>query len=257
MTQPQSPVQLATAVTPFSSTISLTPTGLNRCIHDLITERALQKPEAPAVCSWDGSLSYSSLEHHSSLFAQYLQKLGAEPEIFIPFCFEKSLFAVISALAILKSGAAFVALDPETSNQRRNSIIQETAAKIVIVSPAQASLFHNLVQNVVIVDWAFLNSLQDDKQSCRVRVTPKSPAFVLFTSGSTGKPKGIVQEHRAVCKSFSSGLGFVTISPSKLTELQVQCVLRMEKACILTTVPGFSNSPLTTSTLASWISLTP
>lgn len=95
-------------------TLQATPVRVDRCVHDLIEEQACRQPEAPAVCSWDGDLTYRSLQRLSSKLAHYLRTLGAGPGKIILFCFEKSLWAVVNTVAILKSGSVFVALDPST-----------------------------------------------------------------------------------------------------------------------------------------------
>ena len=175
------------------------PVGVDRCVHDLIEEQAYQRPEAPAVCSWDGNLTYRSLHHLSSKLAHHLRALGAGPERIIPFCFEKSLWAVVAAVAILKSGGAFVALDPSIPEKRRTSIIQKTRATLMVTSPSQAGLFIEMTEAVVVLSLAFIDSLEaNDSKPC-AEVRPQNAAFVLFTSGSTGEPKGIVQDHGAVC----------------------------------------------------------
>ena len=179
-----------------------TPVKVDRCIHDLIEEQTCRQPEAPAVCSWDGDLTYCSLQRLSSKLAHYLRTLGAGPEKIIPFCFEKSLWAVVTTVAILKSGSAFVALDPSTPENRRTSIIQETGAIIIVTSPSQASLFEGNGKCIVVISSAFIDSLEEiDSKPC-LEVSPQNAAFVLFTSGSTGQPKGIVQDHGAVCTVY-------------------------------------------------------
>ena len=179
--------------------LSKPPVGVNRCVHHLIEDQAYQQPFAPAVSSWDGNLTYHSLDRASSKLAHHLRTLGAGPERIIPFLFEKSLWAVVATVAILKSGSAFVALDPSTPESRRVSIIQETDAMILVTSPSHAGLFEGIVDNVIVVSSAFIDSLKTNDSKPCPEVSPWNAAFVLFTSGSTGQPKGIVQDHGAVC----------------------------------------------------------
>ena len=168
-------------------------------MHELFEEQACQQPEAQAVCSWDGNLTYSSLHSFSSKLGHHLRTIGVGPEQIIPFCSEKSLWAIVAAVAILKSGSAFVALDPCTPKSRIASIIQETRAKIIFASPSHATLFQKFSSHVVIISSALIESLQEINGKPCIEVSPQNIATILFTSGSQGKPKGIVLEHRAVC----------------------------------------------------------
>lgn len=175
------------------------PEKVNACVHLLFQQRAVNYPDAPAVCSWDGDLTYGELDRLSSKLARLLCSLGAGPEKIVPFCFEKSFWAVVAAMAILKSGSAFVALDPSNPRNRSESIIHETGARLLVTSPSQVDLTKGLVEDVVVLSSSFMNSLEESAGDLLVEVGPQNAAFVLFTSGSTGKPKGIIQDHAAVC----------------------------------------------------------
>lgn len=196
------PVVLGSVEAPTSfswTTHPKVPFRVNRCVHDLIEEQTYRQPRAPAVCSWDGDMTYQSLHVISSQLAHHLRQMGAGPEQVIPFCFEKSLWAVVALMAILKSGSAFVAIDPSTPENRRAIIFRETGAKIILTSPSQASFFKGIKPRLVIISPDFINSLEEMAGKPCPEVTPENAAFVLFTSGSTGQPKGIIQDHGAVC----------------------------------------------------------
>lgn len=73
------------------------------CVHDLIKQQVSLSLQAEAICSWDGSMTYTVLDEISSRLAHRLMELGVGPEIIVPFCFEKSKWAVVSVLAIMKA----------------------------------------------------------------------------------------------------------------------------------------------------------
>lgn len=177
------------------------PQTVNTCVHDLVLEHVKALPHAPAICSWDGNLTYQELDEMSGRLAQDFIKAGVKRETLVPVCFKKSLYAVVAMVAIHRAGGAFVPVDPVHPEDRLKAIIDKAEAKIVVTSPETAELFRNISVSIVQVSAAMLNSSDRPGDSILPTVRPEHTAFVLFTSGSTGKPKGILQEHASVCTS--------------------------------------------------------
>ncbi|GAO17613.1 hypothetical protein UVI_02050960 [Ustilaginoidea virens] len=178
---------------------SKTPICRQTCLHAVIEEQARRRPLAPAVCSWDGNLAYVELQALSTKLAHMLSRLGVGPEILVPCAFEKSKYAVVATLAVLKAGGAFVPLDASHPRERLKSIICRVDAKLLLASAKTAPAFDSLVPTILIVDRALLDTLPEEEENPESTVDPSNSAFVLFTSGSTGEPKGLVQEHASVC----------------------------------------------------------
>lgn len=178
------------------------------CVHHVFESVAKLAPSSQAVCAWDGSMTHNELNRRASAVARQLVDLGVGPGVYVPFCFEKSIAAVVATLAILKAGAAFVPLDPDHPIARTSEILVSVDARVVVASPLHAHLFTTLVDQVVIVSPAVdpFPAVPADYQYSSPLVTPQDPAFVLFTSGSTGRPKGIIQEHLSVVSNaFAHG----------------------------------------------------
>lgn len=174
---------------------------IQRCIHDVIQDQVEAQPNAEAICSWEGVWTYRELDEAATKLAHHLISLGAGPEKIIPYCFPKSAYAVISILAILKSGSAGVAFDPGHPVKRLEGLAEEVDATIILAAPQTAHLFDDFasVQTVVTVEGSFVNGLPLAAGPACATVKPNHTAFVVFTSGTTGKPKGIVLEHSSVC----------------------------------------------------------
>ncbi|PWY83154.1 nonribosomal peptide synthase Pes1 [Aspergillus sclerotioniger CBS 115572] len=183
-------------------------TCIDRCVHHIIEEKVSLRPQAPAICSWDGQLSYQELYHLSSSFAAYLRTRGIGPETLVPICMDKSLWAVVTILGVLIAGGAFVPLDPAHPTSRHREILAEVEARVVLCSPKYHNRYAGAVKAIIPV------SKETIKAYCALiatstrgsdSATPTNMAFAIFTSGSTGRAKGIIINHRALA---SSGMAF-------------------------------------------------
>lgn len=181
------------------------PEIVDSCIHKLIEQQAHLRPHAPAICAWDGELTYEQLNAKAERLAAHLVHIGVSLEDYVHVCFEKSVWFFVSILAINKAGAAWVPLDPSHPTQRLQQVVSQTGAKLALTSPSNASICAALVDWVIEVS-SILDSELVQNPKVRVRaldrqISPQNAAYVLFTSGSTGTPKGLVMEHGAVCTS--------------------------------------------------------
>lgn len=169
----------------------------------MIEERVLGQPGAPAICSWDGHLSYRELDQLASRLTGQLVELGVKPDVLVPLCFEKSMWTPVAMLGVLKAGGGFVLLDPGLPEQRLQTIVDQLDAGFILSSAANLGLCSRLSNKVIKVDPESLEDLQ--RLSCstqKVRPLPSNSMFAVFTSGSTGTPKGVMLSH---C-NFSSEL---------------------------------------------------
>ncbi|KAF2112852.1 hypothetical protein BDV96DRAFT_663657 [Lophiotrema nucula] len=191
------------------------PDALDVCVQDLISEHVLLQPQGPAICSWDGSLTYCELDTLSNNLAHYLIQLSAGPNVFVAFCFDKSAWAIVSILAIIKSGAAFVAIDPKQPEARVKTILRASGASIVLGGATYTDLFAGPGVEVVQVDAELVKALSRQVWQSDLPSTSLTDAvYMINTSGSTGTPKSIVVEHGQLSSSLPGLAHTSTLSPT-------------------------------------------
>ncbi|KAL6791486.1 hypothetical protein GGI42DRAFT_364850 [Trichoderma sp. SZMC 28013] len=178
-----------------------------RCLHEVIEEQVASKPEKVAVVSDEGALTFQELDGMANKLAHHLQQLGAGPEVIIPCCFEKSIWAIVAMLGVLKAGAACAALDPAHPLERLQTILKDTEAPFVLSSSSQTTLVAQTGLQAVVVTEETLNKLPPCTSAPSTGVKPDNKAFIVYTSGSTGTPKGAILEHRNL---YASSRGFGT-----------------------------------------------
>ncbi|KAL1606835.1 NRPS [Paraconiothyrium brasiliense] len=185
------------------------------CIHQVFEEVARSQPEAQAICSWDGDFSYSQLDRLSTTLALHLQNLGVQAEVIVPIMFEKSAWAHVAQLAILKAGGAVVCLDPGHPESRIRRILADVDATVLLTTSAFSNLFQD-IQHVFTVDADSVervSRLHKPGQTLKQDVYPSNAALVIYTSGSTGEPKGVVLEHASICTGMQAHGEALRIGP--------------------------------------------
>lgn len=194
------------------------------CVHHLIMDRARLQPLAPAICAWDGSMDYQTLDKVSTDVGQQICSMGIGPGVFIPLCFEKSMWCPVALLAVLKSGNAFVPFDLSNPSARISKMIDTLSCgqqengilPLVLCSRRQHSRCSSFARQALVIDARCAEQsgpggqlLRPTERSRLPFVPPSHPAYVIFTSGSSGVPKGVVVEHESyafAAQAHSRGL---------------------------------------------------
>jgi amino acid adenylation domain-containing protein/thioester reductase-like protein len=180
------------------------PARVDACFHELFQAQARSSPKAPAICAWDGRMTYGQLNRSANRLARYLvDKHDTGVGDTVHLCFEKSLWHFVAMLAVNKAGAAWSPLDASHPHQRNQSIVEQTGSRLVLSSSKNQQACLDLGRTVAVVGPDLdgrLASVRDDI-NVQSKVTPRDPVYILFTSGSTGTPKGFIMEHDAACTS--------------------------------------------------------
>lgn len=157
----------------------------DRTITALFEAEVLVSPSVPALVFKNTALTYQQLNERSNRLADYLRKkYDVQPDDLIGILLDRSEWLVISVLGILKSGAAYVPVDPNYPQERIDYMIADSKCKLVI-GEEELNIFK-----------------QEEEKYCAENLhanhLPENLAYVIYTSGSTGLPKGVMVEHRNV-----------------------------------------------------------
>ena len=189
---------------------------VERCLHQLIAERARTAPAAVAVTCGTQQLTYAELNGRANALAHTLIARGVGPDVLVGLAVERSQEMLVGLLAILKAGGAYVPLDPAYPQERLGYMIADSGITLLLTQPAlQAQLPVPAEVPVLLLD--DVQALREDDPL--TRVTPDNLAYVIYTSGSTGKPKGTLLSHRNVLRLFAATEGWFSFGPQDVWSL--------------------------------------
>jgi amino acid adenylation domain-containing protein len=173
------------------------------CAHELVEAQATLTPDAVAVEDGVGRLTYAELDAMANRIARKLRAMGVRRGSLVGLCLERSRDMVVALFGILKSGGAYVPVDPGFPKERIAFMLEDAQCGVLVT---QSKLRGELPGGATLLDLdearAELASMSGDALE---RVAgPDDRAYVIYTSGSTGKPKGVELPHRAVVNFLSS-----------------------------------------------------
>ncbi|MDR0841861.1 MAG: non-ribosomal peptide synthetase, partial [Acidobacteriota bacterium] len=177
-----------------------------RCIHEFFEDQAARTPDDVALVFKDRKMTYRELNVRANTLAHRLRDMGARPEAVVGVCMKRSMQAAVCILAVLKSGAAYTVIAPDSPAARVRDIVSLSCAKILLADAGHAPVFRGVGAEVLAVD--VLSDAPESRNhpdNIDSGVTVDNAAYVLFTSGSTGKPKGVVGVHRSLAHLFGFG----------------------------------------------------
>ncbi|MFI1825458.1 amino acid adenylation domain-containing protein [Streptomyces sp. NPDC020412] len=163
----------------------------------LLEQQARATPDAPAVTFEDARLTYRELDERAGRLARLLIEGGAGPERFVAVAVPRSLELVVALVAVLKSGAAYVPIDPDYPAARVAYMLDDARpALLLAVKETAAELPATDVPLIAVDEVPLTEGDAASAPPCSAR--PAHPAYMIYTSGSTGRPKGAVVSHAAI-----------------------------------------------------------
>lgn len=183
----------------------------------LFCARAAAQPHHVALSFGSASLSYAELDKRADRLADRLAAMGAKPGAIVGLCLPRSLELIVALLAILKSGAAYLPLDPAYPGERLAFMVEDADASIIVATSDCAGWLPRGRQRLDPHDHA-------DADMARHPLPRQLPAagdlaYVIYTSGSTGRPKGVAVEHAAVTRLFTATQAWFAFRPGDVWTL--------------------------------------
>jgi amino acid adenylation domain-containing protein len=169
-------------------------------VKDLFEAWAKRTPDAAAVVFEDSRLTYRELDERANRLAHRLRDLGVRPGHLVGIYMAKSLDLVTAVLAVMKSGGAFVPLDPMYPADRIEFMLEDARPTVIVADGGGVAPLNRLDDVALFTEWDELGRESTDALSTTAR--PDDLAYVIYTSGSTGRPKGAMITNASLANAF-------------------------------------------------------
>jgi amino acid adenylation domain-containing protein len=186
----------------------------DRCVHELFAQQAARTPEAIALVCGERQLSYRELDERANQLAHYLREHTVGPETVVGVCMPRSIEQIVSVLGVLKAGAAWLPLDPTQPAERLRDMLEDAAARLVLVNGTAAALPSDLRVVDLRLDAARIGSYP--VSAPRTQCTASNLAYVIYTSGSTGRAKAVGAVHRSLVNRVFAQERIAALQPGQV-----------------------------------------
>ncbi|MGW1278684.1 amino acid adenylation domain-containing protein [Streptomyces tsukubensis] len=164
----------------------------------LFEDQAARTPDAPAVVCDDRTLTYRELDERADRLARELVRRGAGPEDLVALALPRTENLAVGLLGILKSGAAYLPMDPQHHSGRSHQVLAEAAPRFAVTDTRTGRDLPQQGISTVNLDLPYGTDTPDGTTGRTAPPDPDNLAYVMYTSGSTGTPKGAAITHRSV-----------------------------------------------------------
>ena len=171
---------------------------IDASVLDVFDAQVARRSDDVAIIDGPDRVSYGALDARATALALQLASAGVMPGSIVGVGSTRSTHTVVSILAILKCGAAYLPIDPSYPDERLRIIIDRARVSVVVASGADLDRF--AVLDVAVIDSGAPITSSSRSAAPRPNASPDDLAYVMFTSGSTGDPKGVMVSHRAIIR---------------------------------------------------------
>jgi amino acid adenylation domain-containing protein len=183
------------------------------CIHELFQAQAQRTPQATAVVSGEGELTYRELDERVSRLAHQLRSRGVGPEVVVGLRLERTPQMLVVVLGVLAAGAAYLPIDPATPPERVALLLEDAGARLLLTPARLLATTPTGPWQTLALDTLPLTSSVKVYTATAPGVSSRNAAYVIYTSGSTGTPKGVVVEHRSLVNHTHAAARLFGIGP--------------------------------------------
>ena len=171
----------------------------SRLIHELFEESVVERPGSLAIAHEGESVTYAELNARANRLAHHLRGLGIRPESLVAVCLERSPAMLTALLGVLKSGGAYVPIDPSYPVDRVAWVLEDSRASVLLT---ESHLAASLPLPGIALDRLDLSG--ESAANLEPLAGPDNLAYVIYTSGSTGRPKGVAVRQRGAVNFLAS-----------------------------------------------------
>ena len=196
----------------------------DKCFHELFEEQVERSSDSIAVVFEDQQLTYRELNTRANQLAHYLVKLGVGPEVLVGMCMERSIDMIVGLLGILKTGGAYLPLDPSHPKERLAFMLEDARAAVLVTQGKFVSQLPKLTKDgqpttanhdqhrsgvigprflMVCLDKDWEQVAKESSENPIRVMTAENLAYMIYTSGSTGEPKGVAITHASATAFLS------------------------------------------------------
>jgi len=185
------------------------------CLHELFEAQVARTPTAAALRLEQETVAYDDLNARANRLASYLRGIGVRPETLVAICMGRSPDLITAMLAVLKSGGAYLPIDPDYPREQISSMLEDSRCSVVLTESKYLQLVSSEDLTAVSVDGRAREIARCSADNPTTSAAPDNLAYAMYTSGSTGAPKLVGVEHRSAVNAISHTAS-VVFSPAEL-----------------------------------------
>lgn len=172
----------------------------DKAIHELFEEQTIRTPNQTALVYEDSQLSFEQLDEKINCLAGTLRSKGVGQDVAVGIMVERSLEMLIGIFGILKSGGAYLPIEPYYPEERKNYILRDSNARVLLTDSDAFLEFEKLRLSEIAP--IFLEEMDIMEKKINIGKSPVSLAYIIYTSGSTGSPKGVMIGQKAILNTL-------------------------------------------------------